>query len=389
MGRIAAQSAKQIIIQKVREAERDSLFEEYAGQKGELVTGTVTRVEGSIVIVQVGRTEALLPRSEQLPGESFHVGERTKAVVLEVRKAGQRIKIVLSRAHADFVRRLFEQSIPEIADRVIEIRSITREAGYRTKIAVTSIDSRVDPVGACVGMRGSRIKTVLDELGGERIDIIRWNDSLQVMIPNALQPAAIEEVQIYTRLGRAVVLVKDDQLSLAIGKKGQNVRLASKLCGIDIELMTIDELTLAVERAEEQFNQFPMLPEGASDRLIEEGIFSYSDVSVMEPEDVMEICGVDEDTAFDIIEFAEQMEDTVQSTGSSRSNILSGTGVTPTSGRAAAQELLGPVERIPEEKAPSVQDLFGASAVVKPEPEKKITAAELFGEGGKQTGSED
>src|SRR5690606_7417269 len=161
----------------------------------------------------------------------------------EVRKSGQRIKIILSRTHPDFVRRLFEQEIPEIAEHIIEIRAIAREAGYRTKVAVSSIDSKVDCVGACVGVRGSRIKNILDELGGERIDIIRYNESLQVMIPNALAPAQIEEVQIYPRIGRAIVLVREDQLSLAIGKRGQNVRLASKLVGIDIEIMTFDELT--------------------------------------------------------------------------------------------------------------------------------------------------
>src|SRR6185369_182598 len=171
---------------------------------------------------------------------SFQVGETVKAVVMEVRKTGQRVKIVLTRTHPDFVRRLFENEIPEISDHTIEVRAIAREAGYRTKIAVSSIDMKVDCVGACVGVRGSRIKNIVDELGGERIDIVRWNDSLQVLIPNALQPATIEEVFLYPRLGRAIVLVKEDQLSLAIGRRGQNVRLASKLVGWDIEIMTMD-----------------------------------------------------------------------------------------------------------------------------------------------------
>ena len=225
--------------------------------KGDLVNGLIARHEGGAAIVTIGKTEALLPRSEQIPGETHHVGERIKAVILDVRKVGHRVKIILSRTHPDFVRRLFENEIPEIADRTIEIKAISREAGYRAKIAVSSIDLKVDCVGACVGVRGSRIKNVVDELGGERIDIVRWNDSLQVMIPNALQPATIEEVFLYVRLGRAVVLVKEDQLSLAIGRRGQNVRLASKLVGWDIEIMTLDELNEGIERAEGWFKQIP------------------------------------------------------------------------------------------------------------------------------------
>ena len=186
-----------------------------------------------------------------------NVGERVKAVVLDVRKVGQRVKIILSRTHPDFVRRLFENEIPEIADRTIEIKALAREAGYRAKIAVSSIDLKVDCVGACVGVRGSRIKNIVDELGGERIDIVRWNDSLQVMIPNALQPAQIEEVFLYPRLGRAIVLVKEDQLSLAIGRRGQNVRLASKLCGWDIEIMTREELNESLQKVGQHIYSSP------------------------------------------------------------------------------------------------------------------------------------
>ena len=238
LGRIAAQTAKQVIIQKIREAERDSLFEEFEDQRGDLVTGTVQRFEGGAVTVNLGKTDALLPRSEQIPGESHHPNERIRAVILDVRKVGQRVKIILSRTHPDFVRRLFELEIPEIADQIISIRALAREAGYRSKVAVSSIDAKVDAVGACVGVRGTRIKNIVDELGGERIDIVRWNESLQVLIPNALQPAEIDEVMLCQLLGRAIVLVREDQLSLAIGRRGQNVRLASKLVGWDIEIMT-------------------------------------------------------------------------------------------------------------------------------------------------------
>src|SRR5213075_2221380 len=171
------------------------------------------------------------------------------------------VKIILSRSHPELIRRLFEREVPEVGERTIEIKALAREAGYRTKIAVSSIDLKVDCVGACVGVRGSRIKNIVDELGGERIDIVRWNDSLQVMIPNALQPAQIEEVFLYPRLGRAIVLVKEDQLSLAIGRRGQNVRLGSKLVGWDIEIMTHDELNEGIERAVGWFGVIPNLNE--------------------------------------------------------------------------------------------------------------------------------
>src|SRR2546428_4969926 len=283
LGRIAAQSAKQVMIQKIREAECNAIFDEYAAMKGDLVHGTVQRFEGGAATVTLGKSEAILTRGEQIPGETHHVGERLKAVILEVRKVGHRVKIILTRTHPDFVRRLFENEIPEIADRTIEIKAVSREAGYRTKVAVSSIDLKVDCVGACVGVRGSRIKNIVDELGGERIDIVRWNDSLQVMIPNALQPAAIEEVYLYTRLGRAIVLVQEDQLSLAIGRRGQNVRLASKLVGWDIEIMTHDEYNDSIDRAENWFRQLPGITDEAVEGCIVEGVGSHTDLTLLEP----------------------------------------------------------------------------------------------------------
>lgn len=312
LGRIAAQSAKQMMIQKIREAECDAVFGEYAEMKGDLLQGTVQRFEGGAATVTVGKSEAILPRGEQIPGESHHVGERVKAVVLDVRKQGHRVKIILSRTHPDFVRRLFEQEIPEIADRTIEIKAVAREAGYRTKIAVSSIDLKVDCVGACVGVRGSRIKNIVDELGGERIDIVRWNDSLQVMIPNALQPAQIEEVFLYSFLGRAIVLVKEDQLSLAIGRRGQNVRLASKLVGWDIEIMTHDELNEGIDRAVTWFSEIPNASEELVEALIENGFLSYDDLTFLEPSQLAEIAGVGEDIAEEMIAYAEESAERVE-----------------------------------------------------------------------------
>jgi N utilization substance protein A len=309
LGRIAAQSAKQVMIQKIREAESDTVFNEFSGKKGELIVGTVTRVDAGTAIVSLGKSEALLPRSEQIPGESHHVGERVKAVVLDVRKQGHRVKIVLSRCHPDFVKALFEEEIPEIEDHIINIRAVAREAGYRSKVAVTSIDVKVDAVGACVGVRGSRIKNVIEELNGERIDIVRWNDALQVLIPNALQPAQISEVFTYPRLGRAIVLVTDDQLSLAIGRRGQNVRLASKLVGWDIEIMTHDELGEALERAERWFGQLPHASPELTGAMIEEGFLSYNDLTCTDAKGLAEFSGLNEEQADEVVMYAEEYAD--------------------------------------------------------------------------------
>ena len=313
LGRIAAQSAKQVMIQKIREAECSSVYDDFVNKKGELVTGTIQRIENGSGLVTIGtKTEAFLPRSEMIPGETPHVGQRIKAIILDVRKMGNRVRIVLSRTHPDFVRRLFEQEIPEIADRTIALKSVAREAGYRTKIAASSIDQKVDAVGACVGVRGSRIKNIIDELGGERIDIVRWNESLQVMIPNALQPAVIEEIMLYPRLGRAIVLVKEDQLSLAIGRRGQNVRLASKLVGWDIEIMTAEELAESIERAEDWFKLLPNVTDELVERFIEEGFLSYDDLTFLEPAEMTELFGLTEEQAETLIEVAEQAAEAVE-----------------------------------------------------------------------------
>ncbi|MGO9597017.1 MAG: transcription termination factor NusA [Isosphaeraceae bacterium] len=308
LGRISAQTAKQVIIQKIREAERDSLYDEFEDQRGDLVTGTVQRFEGGAVIVNLGKTDGILPRGEQIPGESYHPNERIRAIILDVRKVGQRVKIILSRTHPDFVRRLFELEIPEIADQIIAIRALAREAGYRSKVAVTSIDTKIDAVGACVGVRGTRIKNIVDELGGERIDIVRWNESLQVLIPNALQPAEIDEVMLCHLLGRAIVLVRDDQLSLAIGRRGQNVRLASKLVGWDIEIMTAEELDEVIDKAVKALEKIDGVETELAERLVEQGILSYDDLSVMEITDLVNtIESLSEEQATEIVARAETL----------------------------------------------------------------------------------
>jgi N utilization substance protein A len=245
-----------------------------------------------------------------IPGDTPHPGEKIKALVKDVKRTGHRVKVILSRADELFVQRLFEREIPEIEDKTIKIVRTAREAGYRTKVAVSSIDTRVDCVGACVGVRGSRIKNITEELGGsERIDIVRWNDSIELLIQNSLQPAEIEEVFLYHLLRRAIVLVREDQLSLAIGKRGQNVRLASKLVDWDIEIMTEDELNAAIEKAESQFSAFPSITPEIINSLIENGCLSYEDIEPLTVQEVMQMTSVDEDMADEMIIFsAEQME---------------------------------------------------------------------------------
>ncbi len=311
-GRIGAQTAKQVIIQKIREAERDAIHDEFEEQVGQMVSGVVTRFEGATATVQVSSQEAILPRSEQIPGESYHPNERVRATIFEVRKVGSRVKIILSRIRPQLVQRLFEQEIPEIADGVIEIRAIAREPGYRSKVAVISSDNRIDCVGACVGVRGNRIKNIVEELGGERIDIVRWNDDLQVLVPNALQPAEVDEVILCQMLGRGIVLVREDQLSLAIGRRGQNVRLASKLCGWDIEIMTREELDQQIERAIAGFSSIEGLDESVAERLVGEGFLSYDDLSVIEPDDLMEMGGLTAEQVDAIVLEAEERASQVE-----------------------------------------------------------------------------
>jgi len=305
VGRIGAQTAKQVMIQKIREAERDALYDEYHELTGQMITGVVQRYEGGAATVSLTNVEAILPRSEQIPGETHHPNERVRATVFEVRKAGSRVKVILSRTRPQLVQRLFEQEIPEIADGVIEIRAMAREPGYRSKVAVSSSDQRVDCVGACVGVRGNRIKNIVDELAGERIDIVRWSDDLQVLIPNALQPAEVEEVILCQMLGRAIVLVREDQLSLAIGRRGQNVRLASKLCGWDIEIMTREELDESIDRAVVGFSAIDGVDESLSEKLVGEGFLSYDDLSIIEPDALMEMGEFDEERANLIVAQAE------------------------------------------------------------------------------------
>ncbi|WP_419907398.1 transcription termination factor NusA [Hoeflea sp.] len=303
-GRIAAQSAKQVIVQKVREAERDRQYEEFKDRVGEIVNGTVKRVEYGNVIVDLGRGEAIIRRDELIPRENFRYGDRVRAYVYDVRREQRGPQIFLSRTHPQFMVKLFTMEVPEIYDGIIEIRSVARDPGSRAKIAVISNDSSIDPVGACVGMRGSRVQAVVGELQGEKIDIIPWSMDAASFIVNALQPAEVAKVVLDEDAERIEVVVPDHQLSLAIGRRGQNVRLASQLTGWDIDILTEQEES---ERRQKEFNERTELfmnalnvDEMVGQVLASEGFSQVEEVAYVELEEIAAIEGFDEETAEEI-----------------------------------------------------------------------------------------
>ncbi len=302
LGRIAAQAAKQMIIQKTRDRERTSIFEDYSNRRGTIVTGTVIRAEGGNLLVNIGRTEGFLPRSEQIPGETHQPGNRLRALILEVRDQPNQVKIILSRSHPEFIVRLFELEVPEVAEHVIEIKALAREAGYRTKVAVSSIDSKVDAVGACVGVRGSRIKNIVEELGGEKIDIVRWNESSQILIQNALKPAEVQEIALNFELGKATVVVAEEQLSLAIGKRGQNVRLASRLTGWDIDILTPAEYNKHLEILEACLKSVAGVDDVLVDKVVAFGMISVNDIDEIGADPLVNELEVDPELAARIVE---------------------------------------------------------------------------------------
>ncbi|WP_274423730.1 transcription termination factor NusA [Chelativorans sp. YIM 93263] len=315
-GRIAAQSAKQVIVQKVREAERDRQYDEYKDRIGEVVNGTVKRVEYGNVIVDLGRGEAIIRRDELIPREVFKYGDRVRAYVYDVRREQRGPQIFLSRTHPQFMAKLFTMEVPEIYDGIIEIKSVARDPGSRAKIAVISNDTSIDPVGACVGMRGSRVQAVVGELQGEKIDIIPWNENAAHFIVNALQPAEVAKVVLDEDAERIEVVVPDDQLSLAIGRRGQNVRLASQLTGWDIDIMTEEEES---QRRQKEFSERSTLfmdalnvDEMVGQVLASEGFTSVEEVAYVEGDEIASIDGFDEDTAHEIQtrarEYLEQIE---------------------------------------------------------------------------------
>jgi len=304
LGRIAAQSAKQVIVQKVREAERDRQYQEYKDRIGDIVNGVVKRVEYGNVIMDLGRGEAIIRRDEMIPREMFRPGDRVRAYVYDVRREQRGPQIFLSRTHPQFMAKLFQQEVPEIYDGIIEVKSVSRDPGSRAKIAVISRDSSIDPVGACVGMRGSRVQAVVNELQGEKIDIIPWSIDAATFIVNALQPAEVVKVVLDEDSSRIEVVVPDDQLSLAIGRRGQNVRLASQLTGWDIDILTEAEES---ERRQKEFIERTNTFMGALDvdetlaqLLASEGFRSVEELAYVETAELATIEGFDEDTATEI-----------------------------------------------------------------------------------------
>ena len=303
-GRVAAQSAKQVIVQKVRDAERERHYEEFKDRVGEIISGVVKRVEYNSVIVDLGRAEAIIKRDQLLPREAYRPGDRVRAYIYEVRRELRGPQIFLSRTHSDFMANLFAQEVPEIYDGIIEIIGVARDPGSRAKIAVFSKETSIDPVGACVGMRGSRVQAVVNELQGEKIDILSWTDNIADFVIKALQPAEVQKVVLYDEDERLEVVVPEEQLSLAIGRRGQNVRLASELSGWEIDILTEDQES---ERRQNEFQERTNLfiealdvDELLAQLLVTEGFSEIEEVAMVEIDEITNISGFDEETSQEI-----------------------------------------------------------------------------------------
>ena len=303
-GRVAAQSAKQVIFQKVREAERERHYEEFKDRVGEIINGVIKRVEYGTVVVDLGRAEAVIKKDALLPREIYKPGDRVRAYIMEVRREVRGPQIFLSRTHPDFMANLFAQEVPEIYDGIIDIIGVARDPGSRAKIAVLSKDSSIDPVGACVGMRGSRVQAVVNELQGEKIDILTWTDDIASFVVKALQPAEVQKVVLYDEEQRLEVVVPEDQLSLAIGRRGQNVRLASSLCGWDIDILTEDQESERRQKEFQERTQFFMealdVDELLAQLLVTEGFSDITELAYVDEKEISSIAGFDEDTAQEI-----------------------------------------------------------------------------------------
>jgi N utilization substance protein A len=306
-GRIGAQTAKQVIIQKVRDAERENVYNEFKDRKGDLVSGTVQRMEKGNLYISIGRAEAVLFSKEQIPGESYRQGERLRAYILDIQKISKGPQIFLSRTHPGFLTKLFDMEVPEISEGVIKIISAAREPGERAKISVYSSNRDVDPVGACVGMKGSRVQNVVQELRGERIDIISWSQDQAKYVCNALAPAKISRVYIDEENRHMEVVVADDQLSLAIGKKGQNVRLASKLTGWKIDIKSESRMEKISSEILEKFKGLPHIGDVGSRILYNEGFRSIKEVAEVDPEELARVLEIDKEKSVEIVQEAIQI----------------------------------------------------------------------------------
>lgn len=369
-GRIAAQSAKQVIIQRVKDAERENIYMDYKDRKGEVINGIVQRFERGDIIVNLGRVEALLPKEEQVPRESYRPGDRIRAYILDVRRVPRGPQIILSRTHPNFLVKLFELEVPEISEGIVEIKSVAREPGERSKIAVASKDLDVDPVGACVGMRGSRVQSVVQELKGERIDIIPWSPDPAKFVCNALSPAEITRVIVDEENRSMEVIVPDDKLSLAIGKKGQNVRLASKLTGWKVDVLSETRAQERKEAARMDLMRIPGVGEITVELLFMEGYRSVEDVAQASVEELSQIEGIGKTKAAEIIKGAKgilereaeeeeaasaELKD-LEGVGEKTSELLEAHGIKDVAQLAEADlQTLTSIEGIGEKKALKIQ----------------------------------
>ncbi len=306
-GRIAAQSAKQVIMQRMKDAERDLVYEDFKDRKGEIINGIVQRLDSDGIIVNLGRTEALLPPSEQVPREIYHKGERIRAYVLDVKRQTRGPQIILSRTHPQFLVQLFEAEVPEISEGIVQILGCAREPGSRAKIAVASRDSDVDPVGACVGLKGSRVQNIVQELRGEKIDIIPWNPDVAKFATNALAPAEVSRIILNQESQNMEVIVPDDQLSLAIGKRGQNVRLASRLAGWKIDVKTESKYSKSLKEGYLSLLSIPGVGEITANILHEAGYTSAREVAETSQEELVQATGLTEKKVASLIAAAQEM----------------------------------------------------------------------------------
>ncbi len=307
LGRIAAQSARQVIIQKMKSAERDVIYDEFKDRIGDIVNGIIQRYERGNVIINLGRTEAILPKSEQIPTESYRRGDRIRALIIDVRKTSREPQVVLSRTHPDFLAKLFEIEVPEIAEHMVQIMGVAREPGSRSKIAVSSSDADVDPVGACVGMRGSRVQAVVQELRGEKIDIIPWSPDPAKYVLNALAPAECSRVIVDEDNQELEVIVPDDQLSLAIGRNGQNVRLAAKLMGWKIDVKSETRYSHLQDPGYRSMLELPDMTENIADRLYNNGITSLEALASVDPEEAAEDVKVNKELLETLVSEAKEL----------------------------------------------------------------------------------
>ncbi len=305
-GRIAAQSAKQVIIQKMKDAERDSIYAGYIDRKGEIINGIVQRFDRRDIIVNLGQTEGILPYKEQVPKENYRRGDRIRAYILDVMYESRGPQIILSRTHSNFLVNLFKTEVPEISEGIVKIMGAVREPGIRAKIAVSTSDSDIDPVGACVGMKGSRVQNVVQELRGEKIDIIPWHVDPAKFVCNALAPAEIKRVIIDEENQSMEVIVPDDSLSIAIGKKGQNVRLASKLTEWDLDVISEKQYKQTMREGYDSLNDLPEVDESLADELCKKGFISAEELSQATVDDLTQVNGIDEEKAISLIENAKK-----------------------------------------------------------------------------------